>query len=84
MQMSKSAILGMIAIGAAVLTMFVIDYKEYYTRAIADDYVVILPFSIDVGFSMAEYLLVCVLLILVCILVSSGHSKQVSTKCKKI
>ena len=84
LQMSKSAILGMIAIGAAILTMSVIDYKEYYTRAIADDYVVILPFSIDVGFSMAEYLLVCVLLILVCILVSSGRSKKVEKRCKKI
>ena len=84
LQMSKSAILGMIAIGAAILTMSVIDYKEYYTRAIADDYVVILPFSIDVGFSMAEYLLVCVLLILVCVLVSSGRSKKVEKRCKKI
>ena len=82
--MSKSAILGMIAIGAAVLTLAIVDYMEYYAREMqSGDPIIIRSFSVDIGFSMAEYLLVCVLLILVCILVSSGRSKKVKKRCKK-
>ena len=83
LQMSKSAILGMIAIGAAVITLSIVDYMEYYEREMQSDDPIIRSFSVDIGFSMAEYLLVCVLLILVCILVSSGRSKKVKKRCKK-
>ena len=55
LQMSKSAILGMIAIGAAVFTLAIVDYMEYYAREMqSGDPIIIRSFSVDIGFSIAE------------------------------
>ncbi len=84
LQMSQTAILGIAATGAAVMILSGIRYRKYYLemKAIENEY--IRSFSINVGFSMIGYLLLCVVFWMICMLISNGISKKVSKKRKKI